>query len=182
MVITEPLRYIQVQQCVGVKSHKQVMNKSVPTIGGTLENITPCTRTLWQLIEGSPWAECSRDIIIKEPVLVSLYSLNVEFASFVIIKGILHRESIQRCQASVPTVEGRNIWSVLWIAKGVEKAAAALPADQISAHPSHSHCTYKLSHLDINVKKWLPERSAHFNTCRLIPPSFHWIELNQAMA
>lgn len=46
VVITEPLRYIQVQQCVGVESHKQVMNKSVLTIGGTLENITPRARTL----------------------------------------------------------------------------------------------------------------------------------------
>lgn len=97
-VITEPPRYIQVQQCVGAASHKEVMNKSVPTIGGTLENITPRAHTLWQLIEGSPWAECSRDIIIKDPVLVSLYSPNVGFAAFVIIKGILHRECMQWCQ------------------------------------------------------------------------------------
>lgn len=70
VVITEILRYIQVQQCVSVESHKEVMNKSIQTIGSSLENITLCTHALWQLIEGSPWAECSTDIIIKDPVLV----------------------------------------------------------------------------------------------------------------
>lgn len=76
-------------------------------------------------------------------------------------------------------VENRNIWSMLWITKGTEKAAAALPTDQ---YPSFTVAAYKLIHLDISVKKWLPERSVHVNTYGLIPPSFHWIKLNQAMA
>lgn len=93
VVITEPLRYIQVQQSVGVESHKEVMNKSVLTISSTLQNITPCARTLWQLIEGSPWAECSWDLIIKDPVLVFLNTGRTwDLASYVIIKGILHRK------------------------------------------------------------------------------------------
>lgn len=44
------------------------MNKSIPTVGGTLENIAPRACAVWQLIEGSHWAECSRDVIINDPV------------------------------------------------------------------------------------------------------------------
>lgn len=68
---------------------------------------------------------------------------------------------------------------MLWIKNGMEKAAAALPTDQ---YPSLTAPAYKRIHLDISVKKWLPERSVHFNTYGLIPPSFNWIKLNQAMA
>lgn len=46
VVITEPPRYIQVQQCVGVESHKEVMNKSALTSGSALENITLCAPTV----------------------------------------------------------------------------------------------------------------------------------------
>lgn len=46
VVINEPPGYIQVQQRVGVESHKEVMNKSALTSGGALENITLCAPTV----------------------------------------------------------------------------------------------------------------------------------------
>lgn len=99
VVITETQRCVQVQQCVSVASYKEVMNKSIQTIGSSLENITLCTHALWQLIEGSPWAECSTDITIKDPVLVLLYSPKLGSAPFVIIKKniALERYSAGSC-------------------------------------------------------------------------------------